>query len=227
VIAPPEHLNVRTPKAVMLNAMVRFENLSQTLFARAERMAKTRAAPDKIAEITHEARKCVAAAVQCAEKVAPYIHARLLAIESRGDMTEDKAPFVVRVPTVMSSSQEWQAMVSQQGVVLDNAQREAIREAVLERWPVVQATKQPLLENNAPRASGDRMEGMPHPAMPSDSAGSGAPASEPDPSSPVVLRADQKTSRIMPVGPVVVKPSGSEEWLASIKKVGSLKIVSK
>ena len=44
------------------------------------------------------------AAVQCAEKVAPYIHARLLAVESRGDMTEDKAPFVIRAPMVMDDS---------------------------------------------------------------------------------------------------------------------------
>jgi hypothetical protein len=58
-----------------------------------------------------EGHKFTIAAVQCAEKVAPYVHARLLAVESRGDMTQDKAPYVVRVPAVLADSTAWQAAV--------------------------------------------------------------------------------------------------------------------
>jgi hypothetical protein len=217
---------MRTPKAVILEAMVRFETLGLGFLAKADKLMKTRAAHDKVAEIAQEGHKYIAAAVECATKAAPYVHARLLAIESRGDMTDDRAPFVLRAPMVLASSQEWQAMVSHQGAAMDRADRADRAE---ERWP-----GRPLVENNAPRASGDRMEGMPHPAMPSGSA-------ETDVSPmPTPLRADPETGRIgpaeptptvapsprmMPVGPVVVKPSGSEEWLEAVardraKKVG-------
>jgi hypothetical protein len=198
--------------------------LGRGFLLKADKMMKTGASHNKVAAVAQDGHKFIVAAVECATKVAPYIHARLLAVESRGDMTEDKAPFVLRAPLVMPSSEEWQAMASQQGAALDNldkAERKAIQEHLRER----EATRKPPIVESAPRASGDRLEGMPHPAMPSGSAGSGVPASE-----PVVLVADQKTSRItaMPVGPVVLKPAGSsEEWLESTRKVGSLKIVSK
>jgi hypothetical protein len=102
---------VRTPKAVMLSAMLKFERMSDVLMSKAERLTKAHAKPEGIAKLVAEAHRFTVAAVQCAEKVAPYIHARLLAVESRGDMTEDKAPYVVRVPTVMTSSADWQTAV--------------------------------------------------------------------------------------------------------------------
>lgn len=109
---------VRTPKAVMLDAMVRFENLGLGFLDKAEKMMKTRAGVAKIAEAAHEGHKFIVAAVECATKAAPYVHARLLAVEARGDMTEDKAPYVLRVPAVMPNSAAWQqavgAMVAEQ-----------------------------------------------------------------------------------------------------------------
>lgn len=101
----------RTPKAVMLDAMLRFEGIGLGFLAKAEKMMKTRATTDKVAETAREGHKFIVAAVECATKVAPYIHARLLAVEARGDMTEDRAPFVVRVPAVMSDSAAWQQAV--------------------------------------------------------------------------------------------------------------------
>jgi hypothetical protein len=101
---------VRTPKAVMLSAMLKFERMSDVLMGKAQRMTQTRADPGGIAKIVAEAHKFTIAAVQCAEKVAPYIHARLLSVESRGDMA-DKAPFVIRAPAVMEDSSAWQAAV--------------------------------------------------------------------------------------------------------------------
>jgi hypothetical protein len=124
--------------------------------------------------------------VQCAEKVAPYIHARLLAVESRGDMTQDKAPYVVRVPMVLADSTAWQAAVGA-----------ALGEAVASTAP----------SGAQPAASAD-----PRPS----------PAPVPDPASvakPLPLVADQKTGRIrtiMPARPVVVKPTGTQEWLESV-----------
>jgi hypothetical protein len=201
VLAPT--MEVRTPKAVMLDAMQFFDSMAWQYHAEKQ---------------FEKAAKFMATAVQIADKVAPYIHARLLAVESRGDMTRDQPLFVLRAPSVVEDSVKWQAMVSEQSEVRDKA--EAIREAVLERWPVVH---QPQVENNAPRASGGDLAAMPHPAMPNGLAETEVPAAMPTP-----LRADQETGRItvMPPGPRVVQPLGSEEWLASIKKVGSLKIVS-
>jgi hypothetical protein len=203
LMAPTLAKEVRTPKFVMLSAMMRFDDLSKELMAKAKRMAKSSRPLAEIREVMAESYRFTIAAVQCAEKVAPYVHPRLLAIESRGDNVDPLVPFVLRAPSVVEDSAKWQEMVSQQGVVLDKAEREAVREA----------------ENNAPRASGDRMEGMPHPAMPSGSAGSGAPASE-----PVVLVADPKTSRIMPAGPVVVRPAGAEEWLEAVARDRSIRL---
>jgi hypothetical protein len=102
---------MRTPKAVMLDAMLRFESIGLSLLAKAERLAETTASASQIAMLATEGHKFMIAAVQCAEKVAPYIHARLLAVESRGDMTEDKAPYVIRAPAVMEDSSAWQKAV--------------------------------------------------------------------------------------------------------------------
>jgi hypothetical protein len=102
---------MRTPKAVMLDAMLRFESIGLSLLAKAERLAETKASASQIAMLATEGHKFMIAAVQCADKVAPYIHARLLAVESRGDMTEDKAPYVIRAPMVMDDSSAWQAAV--------------------------------------------------------------------------------------------------------------------
>ena len=211
LMAPTLAKQVRTPKSIMLDAMMRFDDLSIELMEKAKRMAKSGRPLSEITEVMAEGYRFTIAAVQCAEKCAPYIHPRLMMIESRGDLTDTRVPFVLRAPAVMENSAEWQAVASQQGVVLDQADRAAVRETLQERWREVQATRQPPVENNDPRTSGERLE-----SMPSGSAGSGAP-----PPAPMVLVADQNTSRItaMPVGPVVLKPAGSEEWLTSIKLV--------
>ena len=191
----------RTPKAVMLDAMVRFANLSETLFCKAERMAKTRANPEKIAILRNEAHKFMIAAVQCAEKVAPYIHARLLAVESRGDNV-DPIPFVLRAPSVVENSARWQAMVAAEVI-----EQEADQPARVAEW----------LEHVAREAP--RTASVAQPAALADP----RPSAAPDPAQaakPVALVADQNTGRIsttmMPVGPVVVRPSGSAEWLAAV-----------
>jgi hypothetical protein len=71
--------------------------------------------------LSTEGHKFTIAAVQCAEKVAPYIHARLLAVESRRDMTQDKAPYVVRVPAVLADSTAWQTAVGALRASIKNA----------------------------------------------------------------------------------------------------------
>ena len=180
---------MRTPKAVILDAMMRFENLGLGFLAKADRMMKTRAAADKVAEAAHEGHKYIVAAVECATKAAPYVHARLLAVESRGDMTEDKAPFVVRVPAVVADSKAWQAVVGSEILDMEAAQA----------------------------ASGPRTEALPHPAVSGSTDNSNAPAATPAPL-PVVLAVDPKTSRItaMPPGPKIVQPVGAQEWLDAV-----------
>jgi hypothetical protein len=175
---------VRTPKAVMLDAMFRFENLGLGFLAKAEKLMKTRADPEKAAELAREGHRFIVAAVECATKAAPYIHARLLAVESRGDMTQDEAPFVIRVPSVVQASPAWQA-----AVMAEAAEIEASRPAI-----------PPRPEVSAPVAA----FAPPKPPAP--------PAT-----TPVVLEADQDTSRIraMPVGPVTIKPAG-QDWLDSV-----------
>jgi hypothetical protein len=161
---------MRTPKAVMLDAMMRFENLGLGFLTKADRLMKRNAGTAKVAEAAHEGHKFIVAAVECATKVAPYIHARLLSMESRGDMTQDKAPYVVRVPAVLADSTAWQTAVGA-----------ALGEAVASKAP-----------SRAP------------------------PAALPD---PVPLVTDQKTGRIStmrPARPVVVKPTGTQEWLESV-----------
>lgn len=138
---------VRTPKAVMLDAMIRFESLGMEFLARAERLAQRNAGLDRVTAEAMEGHKFIVAAVECATKVAPYIHARLLAVESRGDMTEDKAPYVVRVPAVLADSSAWQTAV---GALADQM-----------------AAQSP---------SGGRPEALPHPAQSQPEAEPPAPA---------------------------------------------------
>ena len=102
---------IRTPKAVMLEAMTRFEALGLGFLKTAERLQKRNAGVAKVAEAAQEGHKFIVAAVECATKAAPYVHARLLAIESRGDMTKEQHPYVVRVPMVAADSSEWQNAV--------------------------------------------------------------------------------------------------------------------
>jgi len=84
---------VRLPKAVMLDAMVRFEQLGLQYLEQAQKKLKRGANVAAVADFAREGHRMIAAAVECATKVAPYIHARLLAIESRGDGVDRIAPF--------------------------------------------------------------------------------------------------------------------------------------
>jgi hypothetical protein len=174
---------VRTPKAVMLGAMRHFEDLALGLIDQAK--LKLATDPEAATALGIQGQKFMIAAVQCADRVAPYIHARLLAIESRGDMTADKAPYVVRVPSVMADSTAWQA---------------AVGAAVIDMEP-------------AQIATGGRTEALSHPAMPQP-----VTPEPPPPPAPVALVADQKTGRItiMPPGPKVVQPAGTDEWLQKV-----------
>lgn len=176
---------VRTPKAVMLSAMLKFERMSDVLMAKAERMTGDKAAYEDIKQVIAEAHKFTVAAVNCADRVAPYIHARLLAVESRGDMTQDRAPFVLRAPAVMVDSAAWQEAVG--AAVLDMEAQSAQNLPVV-RQTEVTATPIAQTQETAPAAS------------------------------PVALAVSPDTGRItvMPPGPRVVQPSGSDEWLAAV-----------
>jgi hypothetical protein len=165
--------DVRTPRAVMMDAMLMLDGLAKKHF-----------------EIQDygPALKYLQAAVTVAERVAPYVHAKLLSIESR---TEDKAaPFVVRAPAVMADSSAWQAAVGAAVIDMEAAQSPA---------------------NGVPVAQTEREATLPHQAQ------SSAPAT-----TAVPLMNDPKTNRItvMPPGPRVVQPNGTQAWLDSIKKVG-------
>ncbi len=174
---------VRTPKAVMLAAMLKFERMSDVLMAKAERMTDEKSPFEEIKQVVTESHKFTLAAVACAEKAAPYVHARYLAIETR---TEEKAaPFVIRAPAVAMDSSSWQATVGSE--IMD-----------------MEAAQMPMARSNE--------VAIPEPQTPQT-----APAP-----SAVVLTTDPKTNKItvMPPGPRVVQPNGSQEWLESIKRVG-------
>jgi len=180
-------VTIRTPKAVMLDAMLRFESIGLGFLAKADKLMKTRADPDKVADTAREGHKFIVAAVECATKVAPYIHARLLAVEARGDMTEDKAPYVVRVPSVMADSVAWQAAVGM---------------AILE-------------QAGGGAQAGGPVEPMAHPALPQPQA-EPAPAPAPPPVPLVADQKTGRISTAMPPGPATVKPTGSQEWLDTV-----------
>lgn len=97
-----------TPKAVMLGAMHHFEDLATALMLQAKERVLTD--PQLATDLGIQAQKFLLAAVQCAEKVAPYMHAKLLSIESRGDNAQDDLPFVVRAPAVVLESSEWERL---------------------------------------------------------------------------------------------------------------------
>jgi hypothetical protein len=103
---------------------------------------------------------------------------------------DNQAPFVVRAPAVMADSSAWQAAVG--AAVID-----------------MEATQSP--GNVVPVAQTEREAALAHPNQ------TNAPAA-----TAVPLMNDPKTNRItvMPPGPRVVQPSGTQEWLDSIKKVG-------
>jgi hypothetical protein len=187
LMAPTLAKEIKTPKSIMLAAMMRFDDMSRELMAKAQRMAKGNRPLEEIRSTLEEAYRFTLAAVKCASDAAPYIHARLLAVESRGVDNVDSVPYVLRSPMVMPNSAQWQEAV--QELLRDREATEAMEH---------------LRESNAPRASGSGLEAMSHPA------------------SPTPLKADPTTSRItvMPPGPRTVQPSGTEEWLASIKLVG-------
>jgi hypothetical protein len=172
---------VRTPKAVMLSAMLHFEELATGLITQAKQKLETD--PGLAADLGTQAHKFMIAAVQCAEKCAPYIHARLIAVESRSE--DAPAPFVIRAPAVMLDSSAWQTAVG--AAVID-------------------------MEASAGAGEG----------LPASGASEPAPQTSQSVPAPVVLTADPRTNRItaMPPGPRVVHPAGSQEWLASVKKVG-------
>ena len=173
IVAPAE---LKTPKAVMLSAMMKFDRLSDMMLTEASRMGDGEGRAETIAA----AHRFTIAAVQCAEKVAPYIHARLIAMESR-EGAEERVPYVIRAPAVMADSSAWQAAVG--AAVVDMEASQAVQ---------------------APLAG---------PAASAAPVASSAPAA-------LVLGPDAKSGRItvMPAGPRVVQPAGTEEWLAEVDR---------
>jgi hypothetical protein len=171
---------IRTPKAVMLSAMMKFERMSDVLMAKAERMTGDKKPYEAIKQVVAEAHKFTFAAVNCADRVAPYIHARLIAVQSEDK--PDRPAFVVRAPAVMTDSSAWQAAVG--AAVMD-----------------MEAQSSPVVRQNEVAAT----QVAP------------APQASPTPA-PVVLAPDPKTNRItaMPPGTVILKPSGTTEWLDSV-----------
>jgi hypothetical protein len=120
LIALAPTAEIRTPKAVMLSAMMKFERMSDVLMAKAERMTGDKFPYEDIKQVVAEAHKFTFAAVKCASEAAPYVHAKLLSIESRAE--EKAAPFVVRAPAVMADSSAWQAAVGAAVIDMEAAQ---------------------------------------------------------------------------------------------------------
>ena len=160
---------MRTPKAVMLDAMLRFERIGLSLLAEAERLAETKASASQIALLATEGHKFMIAAVQCAEKVAPYCVRGCSRSKSRGRHDRDKAPYVIRAPMVMDDSTTWQAAVERREAKQWHPRRRA--------EPRQRLCRTLCLRDRSERAG---------------------------------------STTIMPARPVVVKPTGTQEWLESV-----------
>ena len=103
-----------TPKEAMAKGMAYFERKAQELLNMVE---KARADGIPISETGPEMKlikEYQEAMIDCAAKLAPYIHPRLAAVEVR---TEQVQPFVVRVPAIDSTSQTWADRVA--GKIID------------------------------------------------------------------------------------------------------------
>ena len=101
----------------MLSAMMKFDRLSDMMLTEASRMGDGEGRAETIAA----AHRFTIAAVQCAEKVAPYIHARLIAMKAR-EGAEERVPYVIRAPAVMADSSAWQAAVGAAVVDMEASQ---------------------------------------------------------------------------------------------------------
>jgi hypothetical protein len=125
-----------------------------------------------------------------ADLAADFQSPRFRAIAMVDGRPDERAPFVVRVPAVMSDSTIWQAAVGSE--VLDMEAAQASQRAAVARQNEVAATIPAQTVQNAP-------------------------ATAPAPL-PVVLTVDPNNSRItaMPPGPATVKPVGTQEWLDSV-----------
>ena len=152
---------VRTPKAVILDAMMHFEELAIGLINQAK--AKLETDPEGATVLGMQGQKFLIAAVECATKAAPYVHARLLSVESRGDMTEDKAPFVIRAPSVMDDSSAWQAAVGASLLDLEaqGGRTEALAHPAQAQVPVKEALPAPLPVVLGPDPKTSRITAMP------------------------------------------------------------------
>jgi hypothetical protein len=179
---------MKTPKHVMLEAMVRFENIGASLLANAKQLAETNAGASalEIARLTTEGHKYIIAAVECAKAAAPYVHARLLAIESRGDMAQDEAPIVIRAPAVHQDSEAWAVAVRAEA-----NEREAVH--------VANGGQLAALPDRGPSA----------PPTPNC-------AQVAKPVALVADQKSDRISTRMPAGPIVLKPNGTQEWLESV-----------
>jgi hypothetical protein len=104
VIAAPT-ANVLTPKTAMMAAMQYYYDMAQDMM-RAQSQDGTN--------------KAWGSCLAVAKELAPYIHSRLLAVESRTE--NQQSPYVVRVPSVMADSTAWQAAVGAVVVEMEPAQ---------------------------------------------------------------------------------------------------------
>jgi hypothetical protein len=124
IVTPSE---VRSPKAVMLDAMMFLDRMARDHFEKQDYAT---------------ALKYMQASVQVAEKVAPYTNARLIAVQ--GEAAADKPAYVIRAPSVMEDSSVWQASV---GAAVMDMEASAARTEVLAH----PAQQQPVEPQTAPQ----------------------------------------------------------------------------
>jgi hypothetical protein len=95
--------NMREPKDILIEAANFFMDRAQFLSDHARRMAEEEAGDTVLEAINEETERLVEMASRCAERAAPYYHARV--IEPLGDAAV--VSYVARLPMPLATTEEW------------------------------------------------------------------------------------------------------------------------
>lgn len=101
-----EEVDNRSPKTVLQDKMLFYDEVARGILEKIVEALKADARPrgDLLAMMYKKMNECDKIAIECAEKLAPYKHAKLSSIEVKKDIVHR---FVIRTPTVIENQDKW------------------------------------------------------------------------------------------------------------------------
>jgi hypothetical protein len=110
-ILQPVRTGPLTPKALMLEKMQHFDDCARAIMDSVPQLIAQGHKPEKLVGLLAESRNYNMAAIQCADRVAPYVHGKIASVDENKD--PEAKPFVVRAPDVIQDSTKWERQSSQ------------------------------------------------------------------------------------------------------------------